>query len=732
MKSLSMKTRMALAVSLLFVLFSVTIAYFSIAYMEGRYKKSLADQQYALVSAIADCIDNKIIMLQRGLLAAGSQVPPEIIGDAERARRFLDERVTLHALFDTTLFLLDKDGKLIAESPRLPERRVFNLAHRDYYRKTVTTGKPAISSPYKSSLPDQRPVVMFTAPIFDSQGRLSCILCGGMRLMGENLLSEVAGMKLGAAGYLYLTTTDRTMIMHPDKARIMAPAVPPGRNRMFDRAMAGFDGSGETVNSRDIKMLVSFQHLRATDWVLAVNFPLSEAYAPMYRTRQYLLGGIGAGTVAILAIAWLVMRRLTLPLVTVTRQVEAMGEGTGRLELLNSGSADEIGTLTAAFNRLIGKLHRQQEILRENEQKYRIVADNTYDWEFWLDPEHRFLYSSPSCKRITGIDATEFLANPELLLTVIHPDDRRTFRDHRDQVRAEHALYAVEFRIVHAEDGSVRWVSHLCQPVYDDEGKYRGTRGSNSDVTARKRAEEKIMTLNSDLACRVTELETANSELEAFSYTVSHDLRTPLTHISLCCQVLADLLNKSDEERCKGCLEEIFLATQNMDQLITSLLDFSHVSRCELHWEVVKLSDLAKMVAAELQINQPDRRVIFTITEGITVHGDAYLLRVVLANLLGNAWKYTGKRETAVIEFGVTEAEGERTFFVRDNGEGFAMSQSKELFGVFQRLPGSKEFPGHGIGLATVQRIINRHGGRVWAVGEEGSGATFYFTLNSG
>ena len=729
MKPLSMKARMALAVSLLFVVFAATIAYFSIAYFEEKFKQSIADQQYALACAIANGIDDKLIMAQEGLLAASGTVSPWLVANAENAQRFLDNRVTLHSLFDTSLFFLNRDGVLLAESPFLPDRRGISLAYREYYRQTAATGKPVISSPYNPSDSDRQPEVMLTAPVFDSRGKLVCMLCGGLKLMGENLLSEVPRTKIGATGYVYLITTDQTIIAHPDKSRIMELGTQPEKNKLLGKAMAGFDGSGETVNRQGIPILASFRHLRTTNWVLALNFPVAEAYAPIYKTRQYLLIGMSAGTLAMLLITWLVMRRLTLPLSTITRQVEAMQEGAGALQLLDCGSPDEIGTLTAAFNQLIGTLHDQQETLRENEKKYRIVADNTYDWEFWLNREKRLLYSSPSCERITGIDAAKFLATPGLLVSIVHPDDRDIYKAHRQQAGKNRGLHSLEFRIVRADDGTVRWLSHLCHPVYDDEGNYLGTRGSYRDITERKKIEEQVATLNKNLADHAHELESANRELEAFGYTVSHDLRSPLTNISLSCQVITTLYGDKFDEQGKSYLHEMHRATERMNRLITSLLDFSRISRGELNRETVHLSEMAKAIAIDLQLSQTNRRVTFTIAEEIWGYGDASLLRVVLANLLGNAWKYSGKQENAVIEFGVTDCDGKSAYFVRDNGAGFDMEQADKLFVAFQRLHGREEFDGHGIGLATVQRVINRHGGRVWAEGEVGKGATFYFTL---
>jgi PAS domain S-box-containing protein len=250
-----------------------------------------------------------------------------------------------------------------------------------------------------------------------------------------------------------------------------------------------------------------------------------------------------------------------------------------------------------------------------------------------------------------------------------------------------------------------------------------------NDITARKRAEEEIERLNAELAARAADLEAANRELEAFNYTVAHDLRKPLTTINGYYQLIRELCDDQLDERCKTYLQEAYDGTWRMNRLIDTLLNFSSVTRREPHRETVDLSAMAQAVANELTLSEPARRVTFRVTEGISVIGDASLLHVVLENLFGNAWKFTGMREEAVIEFGMTEIDGQPACFVRDNGPGFAKEDADKLFIPFQRLPGTEEYRGFGIGLATVDRIIRRHGGRVWAVGELGNGATFYFTL---
>lgn len=225
------------------------------------------------------------------------------------------------------------------------------------------------------------------------------------------------------------------------------------------------------------------------------------------------------------------------------------------------------------------------------------------------------------------------------------------------------------------------------------------------------------------------QLESANRELEAFNYTVSHDLRSPLTNISGYCQVLLELHADTLDGNCVDYIQEIFRSTHRMNDLIGDLMEFSRLNHQELIRQEVNLSTMARIIAAELQTKDRERRVDFRIGEGIIGNGDSRLLNVALENLLGNAWKYTGRKESAVIEFGAMEKAGKQVYFVRDNGAGFDMAEAHRLFGTFQRLHSKSEFEGTGIGLATVQRIIQRHGGSIRGEGEVGKGATFYFSL---
>ena len=256
----------------------------------------------------------------------------------------------------------------------------------------------------------------------------------------------------------------------------------------------------------------------------------------------------------------------------------------------------------------------------------------------------------------------------------------------------------------------------------DAEGGITGTLASGEDVTERRRVEEALVH-------RSAELEVLNKELESFAYSVAHHLRGPLRSIGDVSRDMLDGRLARLDAQGKDCLRRICAAAERMEAIIADLLDFAGAIRKDIKRQRVDLSALVNAIAAELRDAQGERRVDVIVQQGLTADGDEGLLRVALQHLLGNAWKFTSTRSRARIEFGASQVEEQRVFFIRDNGIGFDMSAAEGLFEPFRRLEGSVGFPGTGLGLVAVQRIVSRHGGRIWAEAKKGSGATFYFTL---
>jgi hypothetical protein len=376
---------------------------------------------------------------------------------------------------------------------------------------------------------------------------------------------------------------------------------------------------------------------------------------------------------------------------------------------------------------------KAEDALRESEWRFREIFNNVIDALYLLevtdDGHFRTIEVNPALERQTGIPRSQSLGKTQ---EEIVPEDVARIVNGKYH-RCVEAGHPIEEEVELDLPTGRHYFHSTLIPARDEKGKVYRIVGISRDITERKHAEEEILRLNQELEQRVTErtaqLEIANKELEAFAYSVSHDLRAPLRGIDGFSQVLLEDYQDKIDAQGKNYLQRVRSGAQRMAQLIDDMLNLSRVSRGELNIKQVNLSEVAKEIIAVLQESQPERQVEFNIQEKIIARGDARLLHIVLENLFNNAWKFTSKHSTALIEFGMQKQKDKIVYFIRDDGAGFNMNYAQKLFGAFQRLHATTEFSGTGIGLATVQRVIHRHGGNVWAEGEVEKGATFYFTI---
>lgn len=351
-------------------------------------------------------------------------------------------------------------------------------------------------------------------------------------------------------------------------------------------------------------------------------------------------------------------------------------------------------------------------------------------WRGIVDAHYSVEFVSERFAALLGITRAEFQLNPRVVPDLVVPEDRADFSARN--VEALGALTPFRWEGRMTVRGETRWIRFESLPRLLAGGDVSWT-GLVEDVTGRKRVEEELKThhvlLEEAVRARTEELEAANRDLESFSYSVSHDLRAPLRALDgFSAALLDEYLDRLDDQG-RHYLDRIRSSAQRMGQLITDLLNLSRVGRRELIRDRVDVAALARAVATELLALEPGRRADLRIAEGMVARGDSHLLRIVLENLIGNALKFSSTRPDAVIEFGVETLGGERVYFVKDNGVGFDMAYVGKLFTPFQRLHSATEFPGTGIGLSLVHRIVRRHGGRVWAESSVGGGAAFFFTL---
>lgn len=353
---------------------------------------------------------------------------------------------------------------------------------------------------------------------------------------------------------------------------------------------------------------------------------------------------------------------------------------------------------------------RAEAALCDSEARFRALMDVLPDPLVVYDPQGAVTYVNTAFVQTYGWSLEELVGKP--IDFVPRGEEEKTRKAWERTMRQERFLMDTKR---YTKDKKLLDIEASTAVLLDREGKHTASLVIHRDVSERKRAEKA--------------LQKAHAELESFSYSVSHDLRAPLRGIDgWSLALLEDCGDRLDEQGRKY-LQLVRSETQRMGKIIDDLLALSRVTRIEMRREQVDLSNLVHSIVSGLQDAEPERQVELVVQPGLAVCGDARLLEIMLSNLLSNAWKFTGNHASARIEFGRTELEGETAYFVRDDGAGFDMTYAKKLFGAFQRMHRPSEFPGSGVGLATVRRIVHRHGGRVWAEAEVERGASFYFTL---
>lgn len=444
MKQFSLKTKITLLFPLCVTIALACILFLTHSLLQRYIKESISNQQYQILSLLADDIDHSIADQHKTLFLIASKITRETIDNPKQALNYLQAQNEHLSTFDNGMFLFDAQGRIVAELPLGLERVGKDISYREYFKQTVAARKPILSEPYVSSLSNHPAAIMFTAPIFDGNKALIGVLGGSVDLAHFAIADKLSRIKLTMGGYLYLFNKGRMLISHPDSKRLMKQDVPPGSNPLFDRAIAGFDGTGETVTSRGLHTLSSFKHLKTSDWIIAANYPLSEAYAPVNRLRITFFIILPLLSLLSFFLIRYYLRCVTDPIAALTRHVEDLSHTDGNARLSPITGDDEIATLSRSFNNLVTEIDRKNGELAKREQKFRLFFDESSDAIFIINRDGVICEANQeACRRygfslfeLVGMSVAEFDA-PE---NAIHASDRiaRIVADGHYTFKTEH------------------------------------------------------------------------------------------------------------------------------------------------------------------------------------------------------------------------------------------------------------------------------------------------------
>ncbi len=618
------------------------------------------------------------------------------------------------------LFLADTKGTLQADVPALPGVRGINFASREWFQGVSRVWRPYVSPVYTRAAVPQLNVFAVAVPVKSAKGSVAGILVLQIRI--DSLTEWVEAINIGPQGFIHIVDS-KGQAAFDSRQRKPEGIADMSRIPVVQKLRQGEHGVEIAFDPAEREdSIVAYAAVPEYGWGVIAQQPSRASLGLAARDEQLrrLLTGYGlilalGAAATFLASRIAVERRRSEDDRRMKVELEQrVVERTEQLARTNDALRGEIAERTRAENKFRNLLESAPDIIILVDRKGRIALVNS-------QAEHCF-----------GYVREELIGQP---IEILIPERLRIGHvDHREKYLATPRARPMGTGLDlhgHRKDGSEFPVEISLSPTETAEGVL--ITSIIRDVTQRRQAERRIHELNESLQHRARELELTNKELETFSYSVSHDLRAPLRGIDGFSQALIEDYGDKLDDQGKDYLQRVRSATQRMGLLIDDLLKLSRATRAELRRESVDLNPLAQGIMHELQRTKPERVVEFSIEAGLNADGDARLLRIVLENLLGNAWKFTGKTPRPLIELGSCPGEdGTCVFYVRDNGVGFDMVYADKLFGAFQRLHAPAEFPGTGIGLATVQRIVHRHGGRVWAEGQVNRGATFYFTLPTG
>lgn len=449
----------------------------------------IAQKQFETVSVMADELDLRISMMHSLLIADAKGLTKDILSHRQKAQDWLDSQQELLSVFDNHLFIFTPDGRIFAESPFISSERIgLDLSFREYMQKTLERKAPYLSNPYITSQAHQSPVVMFTAPVFDEHGEIMAVLSGALNLLGKNGITRLRDMKIGQHGFIIMLSSDRLILVHSDVSKIYT-YIEPGTNSVVDKVFdEHFEGTlFEEKGYGNAAYLVTAKWLKYKDWVILAHHAQKDIEQPIVKYQKFiLLRAFLALFVGIVVILWLAGRFLR-PLEAFTAHIRELINKTGKDRYFYYSSKDEIQDLSGVFNDLIKELDVRYEKLQKNNDIFQTLTLFSTDVIFWCDRNGKLFYISPNCLALTGYTDIEFHEYPELLISLILPEDIHIWNTH-----IHGKGDSIEVRIKHRQ-GKILWLRHACKFILNDQGEPIGYRGNFIDITSQKLAEAALL-----------------------------------------------------------------------------------------------------------------------------------------------------------------------------------------------------------------------------------------------
>jgi len=719
--SRSIKNRLIAAVSFLLIILVSVISFVTLAQFERNTKDLIEQQQFTTVTLLANEIDDKMTSTLDLLTATAGLFQAAHITDGSKAGAFLQEHSEIKTVFNNGVFLFDRHGSMIAETQK-SGRVGQDFSFREYLATSLQIKKPYIGNPYISSQAHKHPAVMLTAPIFDGTGALVGVLAGSIDLMADNVLGRLIDLRNGKTGYFFLITKDRNLILHPDRRRIMSHDVSTGANKSLEKAIKGFEGSEQTVTSKGVPSIASYKLLKSKNWIVGANYPVAEAFAPIYTARNMVIAAIVFITALVSFIVWHMMNVLTRPLLDFTRHVESIGEKQGDERLLKLKTGDEIGKLATAFNNMVTNLDTQQLELLSQKERLSVTVRSIADGVIVTDEQGCLVMMNRVAEKLTGWPQSEVIGRPlDSFFAIIDEKLRQPVTNPVQLVLENGAVAVIPLNtILVSRHGAEHFIADSCAPIMDTDSRTIGAVLVFQDITEKRRMHEE--------STRAEKLES----IGVLAGGIAHDFNNLLTAILGNISLVKMMLPQGSEKLTER-LNAAEFASLRAKDLTQRLLTFSQGGA-----PVRKSFHLPALIRnyAGLALSGSKAICDYDIPDDLwAVYADEGQIGQVISNLVINADQAMpdGGRITITCRNSQIDSDTRLTLHpgqyieisIRDEGTGIANEHLKRIFEPYFT---SKE-NGCGLGLATVYSIMQNHGGHIIAESSLGIGTTFTLYL---